>query len=73
MKHKNHKGKRTMSMAVPAPPSREERLKWSVDSLAQTIIETDPAFERTRKQLAERILAVAKRPLIPQPGRTRKR
>ena len=72
MKHRNHKkGPRTM--ATPTMPTKEDRLKWAAESFASTAMEVNPAFAKARADLIESAKALAKRPLIPQPGRKRKR
>ena len=73
MKSKNHKRTRMATMAMPAAPSPEERLKWAAESFASTAMEVNPAFAKARAALVEQAKALAKRPLIPQPQGKRKK
>lgn len=60
MKHGKHsKGNKHV---VEAPtyhsPSRQERMKMDSEHLARTLVETHPVVEKTRQQVAKRMMEV---------------
>lgn len=51
----------TLAMTMPHEPPPEQRRKWAAESMARTMMETDPGMERLHREMAQEMLAAGKR------------
>ena len=50
-----------MNWSMPTMPTSEQQRKMAAESMARTLVETDPAVEAKRAELTREILATTKR------------